>query len=173
MQQLVDRMIRAARLEPTLYEEVEADRSTMGQATAVVLISSLAAGIPALSAAGVRGIVMVTLLTVAGWYVWAALTWFIGTRILPEAETRADMGELLRTLGFSSAPGVIRVFGIIPGIGVFLDLAAAVWMLASMVVAVRQALDYSSTARAVAVCLIGFVVQVVLTAMVLLPRLAQ
>jgi hypothetical protein len=173
MQQMVDRMIRAARLEPALYEEVEADRSTMGQAAAVVLISSLAAGIPAFHVAGVRGIATVTLFTVLGWYIWAALTWFIGTRILPEPETRADIGELLRTLGFSSAPGVIRVFGIIPGIGVVIEIVASFWMLASMVVAVRQALDYTSTPRAVAVCLIGFIVQLCLTALVLWPMHAQ
>jgi len=173
MQQLIDRMIRAARLDPALYEEVEADTSTIGQATTVVVLSGLAAGIPALAAAGVRGIATVTLFTIAGWYIWAALTWFIGTRILPEPQTRADIGELLRTLGFSSAPGVLRVFGFLPVVGAGIELAAAIWMLASMVVAVRQALDYTTTGRALAVCLIGFFVQLFLTAMVLWPLHAQ
>ena len=36
MSTLTDRMLRAARLDVNLYEEVEADTNTMGQATTVV-----------------------------------------------------------------------------------------------------------------------------------------
>ena len=91
----------------------------------------------------------------------SALTYWIGTRILPEPTTQADLGQLLRSIGFASAPGVIRVLGILPGLGALVALIAAVWMLVAMVIAVRQALDYTGTARAVGVCLIGWVVQAV------------
>ena len=173
MRVLVARMIRAARLDAALYEEVEADPASTGQAAAVVVISSLAAGLPVLTTMGLRGLLLMTLLTLAGWYLWAALAWFIGTRVLPEPQTRSDIGELLRTLGFSSAPGALRVLGLVPGLAFPVNAAASVWMLASMVVAVRQALDYTSTTRAVAVCVIGFIVQGVIALLIFSPMHAQ
>jgi hypothetical protein len=88
--------------------------------------------------------------------VWAFITYFVGTKLLPGAKTQADVGQLLRTIGFSATPGLIRVLTVIPVLGTFVSFVASVWMLVAMVVAVRQALDYESTGRAVGVCLIGF-----------------
>ena len=152
-------MIRAAKLDVHLYEEVEQDKGAMGQAMGVVVLSSLAAGIGAVGAIGVNGIIFGTLLALAGWYIWAYLTYIIGTKFLPEPQTRADHKELLRTIGFSASPGVLRVFAFIPGIGAFISLGASIWMLVAMVIAVRQALDYTSTLRAVGVCVIGWIIQ--------------
>jgi hypothetical protein len=165
MNTLVDRMIRAARLEVNLYEEVEADRSTLGQAMTVVVFSSLAAGVGGIGTMGLGGIVVGTLLALGGWYFWAFLTYWIGTRMLPEPQTSADLGELLRTTGFSSSPGLLRILGVIPGVGGLVFVVAAIWMLVAMVIAVRQALDYQSTLRAVGVCLIGWLIQGLLLAM--------
>ena len=162
MPSIQDRMLRAAKLDAQLYEEVEADKGAMGQATAVVLLSSLAAGIGNFSNGGLPGIVWGSIGALVGWYIWAYLTYFIGTRWLAEPQTRADAGELLRTIGFSSAPGVIRVLGIIPALNTLVIGVAQIWMLVAMVIAVRQALDYHGTGRAVAVCAIGWVVQVVI-----------
>ena len=159
MNQLIDRMLRAAKLQPDVYEEVEADTSTMGQAIGVVVIASVAAGIGALSTQGTPGILFGTLAALISWFIWAGLTYLIGAKLLPEAQTEADLGQLLRTIGFSSAPGVIRIVGIIPAIQPIVALIAAVWMLVAMVVAVRQALDYHSTGRAVGVCVIGWLIQ--------------
>jgi len=159
MANIQDRMLRAAKLDIALYEEVEHDEGALGQATTVVVLSAVAAGIGSLGIGGLSGLVSGTLAALLGWYVWAFLTYFIGTRLLPEPQTRADHGELLRTIGFSSAPGLIRVAGIIPGLGEIVFMVAGVWMLVAMVIAVRQALDYTSTWRAIAVCAIGWVVQ--------------
>ncbi len=161
---LFNRMYRAARLEADLYEEVEADPSTLNQAIVVVLLSSLAAGITIASQAGFGGLVAATLGALISWLVWAVLTYWIGTRLLPEPATSADLGELLRTIGFSSSPGVIRLGGVIPGVGQLFFLAGGIWMLVAMVIAVRQALDYQSTLRAVGVCFIGWLIQMVLLA---------
>jgi hypothetical protein len=158
MNDLLNRILRAAKLDVSLYEEVEADQGAMGQAILVVLLSSLAAGIGSLTMLGFGGVILMILLALGGWYLWAYLTYLIGTKLLPEEETKADQGELLRTLGFASSPGLIRVLGIIPGLYGVIDFIAAVWMLIAMVIAVRQALDYKSTVRAVIVCVIGFVV---------------
>lgn len=157
-----DRMIRAAKLDVNLYEEVEADKDTMRQAMGVVVLSSLAAGVGSISTLGLGGILLGTLAALGGWYIWAWLTYFIGTRFLAEPQTEADLGQLLRTTGFSSSPGLIRVLGIIPGLGTVVFAVASIWMLVAMVIAVRQALDYTSTFRAVGVCVIGWIIQTVI-----------
>ncbi len=167
MTPFVDRMIRAAKLDVNLYEEVEADKGSMGQAMGVVVLSSLAGGIGFMQDAGMMGLMIGTVGSLIGWYLWAFLTYIIGTKLLSEPQTSADLGELLRTIGFSSAPGMIRVFAIIPGLGMILNLLASMWMLAAMVIAVRQALDYQSTYRAIAVCLIGWVLQAVILAIIM------
>jgi hypothetical protein len=159
MNQFVDRMIRAAKLDAHVYEEVEADKSAMGQAIGVVTLSSLAGGIGFMQVAGLTGLVIGTIGSLLGWYIWAFLTYIIGTKLLPEPQTHADHGELLRTIGFSSAPGIIRVLAILPGLNTFVNFLAGAWMLVAMVIAVRQALDYQSTYRAIGVCVIGWIVQ--------------
>ncbi len=161
-----DRIIRAAKLDSDLYEEVEADQTAMRQAMGVVILSSAAAGIGNFTIGGLAGIITGTIGALVGWYVWALLTYFIGTRLLPEPQTKADLGQLLRTIGFSSAPGLIRVLGIIPGLTGLVFSVAGIWMLVAMVIAVRQALDYRSTWRAAAVCGIGFVVQALILLLV-------
>ncbi len=164
MASFTDRMIRAAKLDVTLYEEVEADKGTMGQAMGVVILSSVAAGIGTIGTTGMQGLFFGTIFALLGWFIWAFLTYFIGTRLLPEPQTKADIGELLRTIGFSSSPGVLRVLAIIPMLGA-LNFIIGIWMLVAMVIAVRQALDYKSTWRAVGVCLIGWIVQMVIFAL--------
>ncbi len=154
-----NRIIRAAKLDVRLYEEVEADKGALGQAMGVVVLSSIAAGLGSIEIGGIGGILAGMVTALIGWFIWAYLTYFIGTRLLPEPQTRADYGELLRTIGFSSSPGLIRVLGIIPGLAGIVFLVASVWMLVAMVIAVRQALDYQSTLRAVGVCVIGWIVQ--------------
>lgn len=161
MGNFINRIIRAAKLDAHLYEEVEADKSAMRQAMLVVVFSGVAAGLGNISKGGLSGVLLGTIIALAGWYIWAFLIYLIGTKLLPEPQTRSDIGELLRTIGFSSSPGLIRVLGIIPGLegGVFF-VVASIWMLVAMVIAVRQALDYTGTMRAVAVCVIGWIVQV-------------
>jgi len=161
MGNFINRIIRAAKLDAHLYEEVEADKSAMRQAMLVVVFSGVAAGLGNISKGGLSGVLLGTIVALAGWYIWAFLIYLIGTKLLPEPQTRSDIGELLRTIGFSSSPGLIRVLGVIPGLegGVFF-MVASIWMLVAMVIAVRQALDYTGTMRAIAVCVIGWIVQV-------------
>jgi len=161
-----ERVIGAARLDPAAYEEIEHDPSALGQALAVVAIASVAAGIGNLGGQG-SGLVAGTLASLLGWVVWAAVTWFVGTRILPGPATEADIGQLLRTIGFSAGPGAFAILGAVPGVGWLLALAASVWQLAAMVVGVRQALDYESTGRAVAVCAIGFLAYLLIASVLL------
>jgi hypothetical protein len=154
-----DRIIRSAKLDVHLYEEVEADKGAMGQAMAVVVLASIAGGIGSPAKLGLGGILIGTIAALVAWYIWAFMTYFIGTKLLPEPQTKADVGELLRTIGFSSSPGLIRVLGIIPFLRGLVFMVAGIWMLVAMVIAVRQALDYQSTWRAVGVCMIGWIAQ--------------
>jgi hypothetical protein len=154
-----NRIIRAAKLDVGLYEEVEADKDALWQAMGVVVLSSIAAGLGSTEWVGITGLLVGTAIALIGWYLWAYLTYFIGTRILPEPQTKADYGQLLRTIGFSSSPGLIRILGVIPRLEKIVFVIAIIWTLMAMVVAVRQALDYQSTFRAVAVCFIGWLIQ--------------
>ncbi len=128
----------------------------------VVVLASLAAGIGSIGTTGISGLLIGTVGALIGWFVWAFITFFVGTKILPEPQTEADYGELLRTIGFSSSPGLLRIVGIIPVIGPIIFIVCGVWMLVAMIIAVRQALDYKSTLRAVGVCIIGWIIQMIL-----------
>ena len=161
MASLTERMIGAAKLDAATYEEVEADTTATSQAMLVVVLANLAAGVGAVAKTGIVGLLVTTLVSLIGWYIWAFVTYFVGTRFLPGPRTQADVGQLLRPIGFSATPGLIRVLGIIPGLTGVVSFVAAVWMLVAMVIAVRQGLDYEGTGRAVLVCLIGFVCYVV------------
>ena len=164
--QYVNRIIRACKLDVSLYEEVEADNSATLQAASVVVLSSLAAGIGSISM-GASNLIMAPLLSLISWYIWAYLIYLIGAKLFPEVNTKADHGQLLRTIGFSSAPGLIRIFGFTPELMSITFIGAGIWMLVAMVVAVRQALDYQSTWRAIGVVVIGFLVQAIVLIMLI------
>jgi hypothetical protein len=127
----IQRLIGAATLDGRAYEDVEADRTATGQAGLVVLLSSLAAGFGSVGASvfDLRGVVVGTFGGTAGWVSRASLTYLIGTRVLPEPQTRANLGELLRTLAFAASPGLLRVVEAIPVLRWPTFLVTALWML--------------------------------------------
>jgi len=165
-----ERMIGAAKLDVHVYEEVEADTGSTGQAVGVVLLASFAGGIGSVGvgAGGLGSFIAGAIAALIGWVTWAFVTYIIGTRLLPEPETRADVGELMRTLAFAQSPGLLRIFGSLPGVGPFVLSLTQIWLLVAMVVAIRQALDYHSTLRAVGVCLVGWVLATVIGVVLLL-----
>ena len=166
MRNFLLRVVGAAMLDTGVYEDVEADPGATIQAVGVIVLASVAAGF---GANGWRADPKSTLvfsaivgaLGLMAWESWALLTFEIGGRLLPERQTQVDVGELLRTIGFSAAPGLFLVFGAF-GATTLIFAVTAVWMLATMVVAVRQALDYTSTRRAFAVCALGWLLTLVI-----------
>jgi hypothetical protein len=164
MATLIERAIGAARLDVATYEEVEHDPNALGQAMTVVAAAALASGVgsAAQQGMGLLGLAVGAAASLLGWFVWAGIVYLVGTKLLPAPDTKADLGQLLRTTGFSAAPGVLGVAGVVPGIGILVVAIAGLWQLVTMVVAVRQALDYPTTGRAIAVCLVGFVVYVLI-----------
>ena len=158
---MIMRMLGAARLNVHTYEEVEADTSATRQALIVVVLVSIAGGVGRLLAAEGEFILLALAYGVVGgvvwWAVWALVTMFVGTKILKTEATEADWGQLARTTGFAQTPGLLTVFFFLPGIGPFIALLANIWRLVAMVIAVRQALDFTSTLRTLFVVLIGLI----------------
>jgi hypothetical protein len=168
MSSFADRLVGATLLRNNIYEEVELDSSAVPQALAVVLMASAASAVgggyatgPALARGAMSALI--------GWLIWAAITYFVGTKILGQPQTIATWGELLRTTGFAAAPGLLNILAVIPlpFLAGLLFLVTSVWMLVAFVVAVRHALDFASTWRAVWVCIFGWVIYVVFRFLIL------
>lgn len=155
------RVVSALGLDARVFEEVEADRTAIGQALLVVLLAGLGAGVgnagPQAKAAAI-GVVMAV--SVAGWLGWAWVIARLGTRVLPAPATSADFGQVLRTLGFAAAPGMFRAFEAIGAVRWVVLPLTSLWMLLAMIVAIRQALDYPTTWQAVRLALLGWLVTV-------------
>lgn len=162
----IERIMGTAKLDPHIYEEVEADTTATTQAIAIVIVVAIVTAISPVGVGGPVGIIVGVATGLIGWALWAWLTYFIGTTFLSTPETHANWGQLARTLGFAQSPGVLRIFGFLPVIGGVILFVAAIWQLVAMVVAVRQALDYTSTLRAVGVVLIGFIPYILLSSIV-------
>jgi hypothetical protein len=153
------RLIGAVRLSADTYEDVEHDSSAMPQAALVVVVASMTTSVAWYFGIGsgwwiVQGAVQ----ALVGWLAGSAVLWFIGTRILPGKDTEATLGQLLRTLGFAQAPGIFGLLVVVPVVGLFVPFLVGCWVIAATFVAVRQALDYEDTFRAILVCLLGWLV---------------
>jgi Yip1-like protein len=149
-------------LDVKTFEEIEADTTANLQAFIVVVSASIAAGLSAGVRLGVIGLLRETFGALIGWVMWAAVTWVVGSKLLPEPQTRTDMGELLRVIGYAYAPNLFGFFAFIPTLGVVVSTVVSFWLLAATILAVRQALDYVSTWRAAAVVLIGWLIFVLI-----------
>jgi len=150
-QTLIGRMIRAARLDPRLYAEVEADKSSFGQAATIVVLAAFAEGINFPDAP--LAILFARLLAaLVAWLLSAGVIYLIGAKLLPEPGTKADFGALLRAMGFANAPGVVNLLGVVPELRSTVSFVAAVWVIVATVTAVRHALSYTSSWRAIGVC---------------------
>ncbi|HET7768634.1 MAG TPA: YIP1 family protein [Chloroflexota bacterium] len=147
---LVGRMMRAARLDVSLYEEVEADRNATSQAATVVGISAISSAIGGAIAAaifgaggGVIGAILGGIISAfLGWVMWSYIAYFVGTSVFGGTATP---GELLRTVGFAQAPGALGILVAIPFLGVLIGFALWVWSVVAGVIALRQALDIDTT----------------------------
>ena len=154
----INRVFRAIKIDIDLYEEVEKDKNATVQAGIVVVLSSLAAGVGALQM-GVSNFFLAPAMSLLSWYVWAYIIYFVGVKLFGSPNTRSSHGELLRTIGFSSAPGLIRIFGVTPDLMTVTFIGSAFWMLACMVVAVKSALDYDSMWKALGVVIVAWIFQ--------------
>ena len=162
-----NRIFRAIKIDIDLYEEVEADKKATFQAGAVVVLSSLAAGVGAVHL-GMSNLLLAPALSLISWYIWAYIIYFVGVKIFADPQTKSNHGELLRTIGFSSAPGLIRVFGFTPELMTVTFIGSSFWMLACMVVGVKQALDYKSLWKAFGVVVVCWFIQALLLILIVM-----
>jgi len=159
---MFNRVTRAAMLDVGLYEEVEADTSLNQEALIVVILVSVLSGIGGFLQGVLKGdigaallaLVVGVVLGVVSYYIWAYVTYFVGTNLFGGT---ADVGELLRVLGYASGPRVLGVLGFIPCVGGLAGLVGAIWALVAGVIAVREALDFDTT-KAVLTVIIGWVI---------------
>ena len=156
MRSITDRMKGAAMLDVATYEEVEADTTATGQAGVVVAIGAIATAIGA-SAGGLGGIIGGLVASLIGWVLWAGATYFIGAKIFGGTAT---WGELLRTLGFAQSPKVLAVLGIVPVLGPIVGFILGIWLLATGLIAIRQALDIS-TGKAVVTAILAWLAMLI------------
>jgi hypothetical protein len=153
-----NRVFRSIRIDPDVYDEVQKDKTATLSAAFVVVISSLAAGIAA-KQLGASSFIFAPLLSLLSWFVWAYIVYFVGVKLFPDPKTKTTHAALLRAIGFSSAPGIIRVFGFTPELMTVTFIGSALWMLACMVVAVRQTLNFKSLWKALGVVIMSWFVQ--------------
>ncbi len=150
---LMELIIGVFKLDANTFEEIEHDQDATTQAALIVsvvaLIGAIGNGISAsLGGEGFFGAFFSGLIgTLVGWVVWSLITYFVGTSMFDGV---ADVGEMLRVIGFAYVP---QVLGIIPCIG---TIVGALWTLAAGFVAVRQGLDFDNT-KAFFTIAIGFV----------------
>jgi hypothetical protein len=160
----VDRVIGAIRLDPATYEEVEHDTDATWQAAVVVAVAAIFSGVGS-SGGNTQGLVGGVLAAVVFWAIFALFAYLVGAYLLKGPQTSATFGEVLRALGFSYAPSLIAILGLIPGIGFLFAFIAAIWSLIASVIALRQALEVS-TGRAVAVVIVAFLAMFVVVAVI-------
>ena len=153
-----NRVFRSIKIDPDVYDEVQKDKTATLSAAFVVVISSLAAGIAA-KQLGASSFIFAPILSLLSWFVWAYIVYFVGVKLFPDPKTKTSDASLLRAIGFSSAPGIIRVFGFTPELMTVTFIGSALWMLACMVVAVRQTLNFKSLWKALGVVIMSWFVQ--------------
>ena len=161
MNLFLNRLFRAAKLDAGLYQEVIADAGTMFQAMMAVFIYSAATAYGGFGRAGVAGINFAMITTLIGWYIWAFSTYFVGTRLMPEAETKGDRKAVLRAMGFASSPGLIRLVGLIPNMTGISILISSLWIFVAAVMAIKLVLNYKSIYRAAGACIIGLIISII------------
>jgi hypothetical protein len=172
MHRFLDRLLRAAKLDPDLYKEVAADTKAMFSAMMAVFLYSMASAYGTFGRAGTFGIQFGMITTLFGWYVWAFSCYFIAVRLLPETRVDIDRKAVLRALGFASSPGLIRLLGLLPEMAGVTFVIASIWMIVAAVVVIKQVLNFKSTFRAAVVCILAWIISHIFQGLVYIALLS-
>jgi hypothetical protein len=172
MADLTGRMIGAMQADVKTFTEIEADPNAMGQAITVIVIAGIASLIGNIFRRGIIGGILGLITSIVGYAVFSLLVFLVGTKLMPEPTTKADFNQTFRVVGFAASPAIFNVLAIIPFLGVLISLLVGIWSLVIGVIAVREVLDYSNTARAIIVAVIAGIACAFIIFIVLLPILA-
>jgi len=154
----LNRVFRSVKIDPEVFNEVQKDKNATISAAIVVILSSTAAGIGA-TKIEMGNFILAPVFPLISWFVWAYIVYFVGVKLFPDTKTKTTQFALLRAIGFSSAPGIIRIFGFNEELMTVTFIGSAFWMLACMVVAVKETLNYKSLWKALGVVIISWFVQ--------------
>ena len=100
-----DRVVGAMKLDPNAFEDVERDPTAIGQSVGVIVLAAVAAGIASIYSGGLTTIVYSACLSLIGFLIWSLIVWVVGTKVMPEPQTKADYaGDVPRT-GFRRGTG--------------------------------------------------------------------
>lgn len=160
-----ERVVGAMSLKASTFQEIEHDTTAMGQTVGVIVLAAVSTGLGNVYYGGVSGILSGIIMSLIGYAVWALVVWLVGTKVMADPATKADFPETFRTIGFAAAPGVLGIVTIIPVLGWVLLFVLWLWQIAAMVIAVREVLDYTDTIKAVIVVVIGWLIQMVVMAL--------
>ncbi len=171
MASLQDRVMGAMRLQATTFEDVEHDPSATPQAAMVVVAVAVSGALASFGSIGIGGALAMILLQLIGWVLGSFVVLIVGTKLFPGKNTEADLGQMLRTMGFAQSPGIFNLLTGIPILGWLVWGVIQIWVIVSMVIAVRQALDYEDTLKAVIICVVAWVAMFLFTALAALVGL--
>ncbi|HEX5216188.1 MAG TPA: YIP1 family protein [Vicinamibacterales bacterium] len=156
-----NRVIGALTLQASTYEEVENDASATSQAAIIVVAAAVLGSLGSLLYGFGMGIILGPIFALIGWVIGSFVVMFVGTKLLPGKNTSADLGQMLRVVGFAQSPALFNLFSIIPILGFLVLFVTWIWGLVTMVIGVKAALDYDDTMKAVIVCLIAWAIMFV------------
>jgi hypothetical protein len=163
---MIDRIIRVFKLDREVFAEVEHDASATSQAAIVIaivaalstvgsilqmLFSAVRGGGARAFGAALLGIVVTFIMAFVSWAIWSFVTYIVGTQLF---KGEATFQEMLRVIGFASAP---RMLSIIPCIG---GIVGAIWSLIASYFAIKEGLDLDDTGTIVTI-LIGWLITVI------------
>ena len=126
---LIGRMVRALRLDPTLYREVAGPGGSNRQAAAVVVLAALGTGAAVATRAidpvawaierygsfegevlqAVYVAIVIAIAHMVAWPVWAGGFWLVGARLGDRDAEAPEFGQVARAIAFAQAPGVLGV----------------------------------------------------------------
>ncbi len=152
MKPIFKRMQRAMLLDQTLFEEVVADPSVQGQSVWVVAIYAMTTAFGSFSMINGTAVNIGLITTILTWYIWAFSVFYFGTRFLGPMPVGADRKTIIRVIAFASAPGVIRLLGVIPKTTMIILAVSSIWILIAAVLGLKKVFTQTTTAKITAIC---------------------
>lgn len=169
------KLIRAAKLDSSLYEAIEHDPTALNHAAVAIILINVCSAIgeviydirlqetaiaadPLLIGMIVGAAVFMAL---AKWFILTGIIYLIGVRVF---KGTAGFREILRTIAFAYTPVALQI--LLPLFmmyeWIFLVLVGTnVWMIAALVIAVRQSLDLTTGKSLGIVVLAGIVYSII------------
>jgi len=164
MNLLFSRMIRAIKLDKTLFEEVINDPKTQGHSYWVVAILAMATGYGMFSRAGGTAVNIGLAVTFFAWYLWAFTIYYVSTYLFHAAPSRLDRKTVLRVMAFANAPGILRILGVFPSLPPYVFVLTTVWIIIAGAIGIKKVFNIEQMGKAVLICattwLVVFVIQI-------------